>query len=342
MDMRLLGCSGTAVSQYALGTMTFGNESTEETSFALMDAYVEAGGNFLDTADIYNLGVAEEIVGRWLAARPGLAEDVVLATKGRFGTGARADVNSKGLSRRFLRRSLEESLTRLGVEHVDLYQCHAWDPLTPLEETLGFLNDAVTQGKISHFGFSNFTGWQLTKAVYECRLNGWAAPVTLQPQYSLLVRETESEIVPAALDAGIGLLPWSPLAGGWLTGKYQHNAEPAADSRFAGRSGSGQSSWRARNDDPRTWNVLDALGSVAAEQEATVTQTALAWVAQQPGVTSVILGARSVDQLAGNLGAVGLVLTDAQLQKLDQASRPELTEYPYGAPALAQRSRVIT
>ncbi len=342
MEMRLLGRSGTAVSRYALGTMTFGGDADEETSFAMMDAYVEAGGNFIDTADIYNTGTSEEIIGRWLAARPGLAEEIVIATKARFGTGARSDVNSLGLSRRFMQRSLNESLRRLGVEHIDLYQCHSWDPLTPLTETLAFLADAVAQGKISYYGFSNFTGWQLTKAVYECRLNGWPAPVTLQPQYSLLVRETESEIVPAALDAGVGLLPWSPLAGGWLTGKYTRDAEPAGDSRFAGRSAAGQSSWQARNNDARTWQVLDELRAVADKLGASVSQVALAWVAQQRAVTSVILGARRVDQLEANLGADSLVLSPDQVERLTTISAPAQTEYPYGAPALEQRDRTIS
>ncbi|GAA1337841.1 aldo/keto reductase [Arthrobacter roseus] len=341
MEMRLLGHSGTAVSQYALGTMTFGGDADEQTSFAMMDAYVAAGGNFIDTADIYTTGLSEEIVGRWLASRQDVADEIVLATKARFGTGARADVNSRGLSRRFLQRSLDESLARLNVEHIDLYQCHSWDPLTPLTETLGYLSDAVAQGKISYYGFSNFTGWQLTKAVYECRLNGWPAPVTLQPQYSLLVRETESEIVPAALDAGIGLLPWSPLAGGWLTGKYTRDAEPGEDSRFAGRSAAGQSSWQSRNSDARTWQVLDELGSIATELEATVSQVALAWLSQQPAVTSVILGARTVDQLEANLGAAALILTQEQLERLSTISAPGQTEYPYGPPALDQRDRAI-
>ncbi|HYO18070.1 MAG TPA: aldo/keto reductase, partial [Dermatophilaceae bacterium] len=217
MHHRTLGNSGTVVSTYALGTMTFGAEADEPAAHAIIDDYVAAGGNFVDTADVYGRGDSEEIIGRWLAAHPTQAEQVVIATKGRFAMGD--GPNDLGTSRRHLRCALDASLRRLGVEQIDLYQMHAWDGVTPLEESLRFLDDAVRNGKIAYYGFSNFLGWQLTKAVHVARANGFTPPVTLQPQYSLLVREIESEIVPACLDAGIGLLPWSPLAGGWLTGK---------------------------------------------------------------------------------------------------------------------------
>ena len=187
MEYRTLGASGAVVSNYALGTMTFGAEATEEQSHAILDGYLAAGGNFIDTADVYSSGVSEEIIGRWLAARPEARDRVVLATKGRFPMGQ--SPNDVGTSRRHLNRALDDSLRRLGVEQIDLYQLHAWDPITPLEESLRFLHDAVSSGKIAYYGFSNFLGWQLTKAVHLARAHGWSAPVTLQPQYSLLVRE---------------------------------------------------------------------------------------------------------------------------------------------------------
>lgn len=230
LEYRTLGNSGAVVSNYALGTMTFGAEATEETSHAILDGYVAAGGNFLDTADVYTAGASEEIIGRWLKKRPDARDSVVLASKGRFPMGT--SPNDVGTSRRHLTRALDDSLRRLGVEQIDLYQMHAWDPITPLEETLRFLHDAVSCGKIAYYGFSNFLGWQLTKAVHVARAHGWNMPVTLQPQYSLLVREIESEIVPAALDAGIGLLPWSPLGGGWLTGKYKRDEPPTGATRL--------------------------------------------------------------------------------------------------------------
>ena len=211
MQHRTLGHSGAVVTSFALGTMTFGAEATEETSHDILDSYFDAGGNFIDTADVYSSGVSEEIIGRWLARRAGLRDRAVIATKGRFPMGTAP--NDVGTSRRHLTRALDDSLRRLGVEQIDLYQMHAWDPITPLEETLRFLDDAVGRGKIAYYGFSNFLGWQLTKAVHVARSQGWNPPVSLQPQYSLLVRDIEHEIVPAALDAGIGLLPWSPLGG---------------------------------------------------------------------------------------------------------------------------------
>lgn len=221
MEYRMLGRSGTVISAQTLGTMTFGSEADEETSAAMLTAFVEAGGTCIDTADAYGPGRSEEIIGRWLAAHPTDAAQVVLATKARFAMGS--GVNDLGLSRRHLQRALDGSLRRLGIDHLELYQMHAWDDYTPVEETLRFLDDAVTSGKISYYGFSNYLGWQLTKAVHVAQAHGWAASVTLQPQYNLLARDVELEIVPAALDAGMGLLPWSPLGGGWLTGKYQRD-----------------------------------------------------------------------------------------------------------------------
>ncbi|UFU04037.1 aldo/keto reductase [Ruania suaedae] len=336
---RNLGRSGAVVFEQALGTMTFGKEADEETSHALIDAYRAAGGNFLDTADVYSSGTSEEIVGRWLAANPSEAQQMVIATKARFpmGTGP----NDLGTSRRHLRTALDDSLRRLGVEHIDLYQMHAWDALTPIEETLRFLDDAVSAGKIGYYGFSNFTGWQLTKAVHVADRHGWALPATLQPQYSLLVRGIEHEIVPASLDAGIGLLPWSPLGGGWLTGKYERDVAPTGATRLGENPERGMEAWQKRNDNERTWRVLDAVTDIAATHEASASQVSLAWLGAQPGVTSVILGARSLDQLRDNLGAVELTLSTDELERLTAASEPETDDYPYGGPGRAQRHRKI-
>lgn len=339
MKYRLLGRSGAVVSAQALGTMTFGAEADETTSGEIMTRFMERGGTFFDTADVYSAGISEEIIGRWLAAHPTDASQLVIATKGRFqmGTGP----NDRGLSRRHLRAALDASLSRLGVEHIDLYQMHAWDALTPLEETLGFLNDAVSQGKISYYGFSNYLGWQLTKAAHVASARGWAAPATLQPQYSLLVRDIEHEIVPAALDAGVGLLPWSPLGGGWLSGKYQRDVSPTGHTRLGENPERGMEAWRARNADERTWEVIDAVREIAEVHEASSSQVALAWVAAQPAVTSVILGARSVKQLDDNMGAVDLNLSVEELQKLTEVSQPRVDSYPYGTGGVQQRNRDI-
>ncbi|MBG6224850.1 aryl-alcohol dehydrogenase (NADP+) [Arthrobacter sp. CAN_A2] len=339
MQYRKLGNSGTSVSHLALGTMTFGAEADEAGSHAILSDYAAAGGNLIDTADVYTAGASEEIIGRWLAKNPAERDRMVLASKGRFPMGE--DVNDLGLSRRHLRRALDASLTRLGVDHIDLYQVHSWDPLTPLEETLGFLNEAVVQGKIGYYGFSNYTGWQLTKAVMIARRRGYSLPVTLQPQYSLLVREIEAEIVPAVLDAGMGMLPWSPLGGGWLTGKYTRDTEPTGATRLGENPQRGMEAWEQRNAQERTWRIIDTVTGIASERGVNASHVALAWVAAKPGVTSVILGARTQEQLADNLASADLDLTPEDLARLDEVSAPTFSDYPYGGPGIEQRSRAI-
>jgi len=337
---RTLGRSGAVVSAQALGTMTFGAEADEATSHALIDAYVEAGGNFIDTADVYSAGVSEEIIGRWLASHPEEARQIVLATKGRFPMGP--GPNDLGTSRKHLRDALDASLRRLGVDHIDLYQLHAWDAISPLDETLRFLDDAVTAGKIGYYGFSNFTGWQLTKAVHLAERHGWSLPVTLQPQYNLLVRGIEQEIVPAAVDAGMGLLPWSPLGGGWLSGKYRRDESPTGSTRLGENPDRGMEAWEKRNADERTWRVIDAVSAVAEEHGATHSQVSLAWLQAQPAVTSVILGVRTLEQLRDNMGADSLQLSDEQLDQLTVASKPEIEDYPYGTAGVQQRHRKLS
>jgi len=203
IEYRKLGNSGTIVTKFCLGTMTFGAEADEATSHRLLDDYAKAGGNFIDTADVYSTGVAETIVGKWLKGHPTEARQMVVASKARFPMGP--GPNDIGISRRHLSEALDASLRRLGLQQLDLYQMHAWDALTPIEETLRFLDDAIGAGKIAYYGFSNFLGWHVAEASALAKARGWAAPMTLQPQYSLLAREIEFEIVPACLDAGIGL-----------------------------------------------------------------------------------------------------------------------------------------
>lgn len=339
MQYRKLGNSGTVVSAYALGTMTFGAESDEATSIRLMDDYVAAGGNFIDTANVYSAGVSEEIVGRWLKSKPGALRDLVITTKGRFPMGN--GPNHLGLSRKNLREALDASLKRLGIEHIDLYQLHAFDALTPVEETLRFLDDSIRNGKIAYYGFSNFLGWQMTKAVWIAKSEGLAPPVTLQPQYNLLVRDIEHEIVPAALDAQIGLLPWSPLGGGWLSGKYKRDQMPTGATRLGENPKRGMEAFDKRNSSALTWDVIGAVEDIAKARGATMAQVALAWVAARPAVTSVILGARTTEQLADNLGAADLVLTEDEIAALSAISRPEMSDYPYGEGGISQRNRNI-
>jgi aryl-alcohol dehydrogenase-like predicted oxidoreductase len=218
VQYRLFTGTGTIVSNLALGTMGFGTETDDDEAFDILDAFVEADGNLIDTADVYGGGASEELLGRWFAARPADVTDrVVLATKGRFATGP--DTNQNGSSRRSLDRALSASLRRLGRDSVDLYQLHGWDPHTPVEETLRFLDDAVRAGKVHYIGLSNVTGWQLQLILSTARGLGLNVPISLQPQYSLVSRELEFEVVRVALHNGIGLLPWSPLASGFLSGK---------------------------------------------------------------------------------------------------------------------------
>ncbi len=339
MEYRTLGASGAVVSTYALGTMTFGNETDEPGSHAQLDRYVDAGGNFIDTADVYSSGVSEEIIGRWLA-KSSARDDVVLATKGRFPMGD--SPNDVGTSRRHLRRALDASLSRLGVDHVDLYQLHAWDPITPLEETLSFLEDAVRAGKISYGGLSNFTGWQLQKACDLIERRAWSPLVTLQPQYNLLVREIEWEIVPAAQENGLGLLPWSPLGGGWLTGKYSFDEEPTGATRLGENPDRGVESWHRRSRNQRVRDVVDAVREIAESRGISMAQVSLAWLVDRPAITSVILGARTIEQLDDNLAAADLHLSEDETRKLNQASDPGAADYPYGGPGVAQRDRPIT
>jgi aryl-alcohol dehydrogenase-like predicted oxidoreductase len=340
MEYRLLGSSGAAVSALALGTLTFGNETDEAGSFEQLDRFTEAGGNLVDTADVYADGRSEEIIGRWLAARPGMRKQVVVATKGRFPTDETP--NGHGLSRQHLARALDASLRRLGTDVIDLYQVHAWDPLTRVGETLRFLDDAVRAGKINYVGLSNFTGWQLQKAVDLAEFRGLSAPVSLQPQYSLLARAVEWEIVPACQAAGLGLLAWSPLASGWLTGKYQRGEPPAAGPRVLENADEGMRIWNQRGQAEQTWQVIDAAGQMAGAHGTSLAQVAIAWLLARPAVSSVILGARTVEQLADNMAAAGLQLTAEETRLLDEASAPATPDYPYGAPGQAQRSRRIS
>jgi aryl-alcohol dehydrogenase-like predicted oxidoreductase len=337
---RNLPGTGTSVSNVALGTMGFGTETQEAEAFAILDRFVEVNGNLVDTSNVYGGGKSEELLGRWFASRPtDITSRVVLATKARFGTGS--DVNEAGSSRRNLDRALTASLRRLGRDNVDLYQLHGWDPLTPIEETLRFLDDAVHAGKINYIGLSNFTGWQMQLAISTAKASGLHVPVTVQPQYSLVSREIEFEIVPAALHNNIGLLPWSPLAAGFLSGKYSKGEQAPSDAR--GGAGSPMNDYifgdLAAKD--QNWSTLDAVRSIAQKLGVTPTQIAYSWVINRPGVTAPIMGARTTQQLESNLAAADLELDEASTALLDEVSAPTPNEYPYGPFGVKQRDRYV-
>jgi aryl-alcohol dehydrogenase-like predicted oxidoreductase len=335
---RQLGGSGAVVSNFSLGTMTFGSETPEAESHAQLDLFAQEGGTVIETADVYSGGASEEIVGRWLATRSRATTDsMFIAGKGRFPVGVPA--RDAGLSRRHLRRALDASLARLGVEHLDLYQVHSWDPVTPLEETLGFLEDAVRAGKVSYAGLSNFLGWQIAQAATLAR--GRFPLVSVQPQYNLLVREVEWEIIPASEANGLGVLPWSPLGGGWLAGKYTKDAPPTGATRLGENPDRGVEAYGKRSRDARTWDVLDAIATVAARTECTKAQVALAWLDTRPSVSSIILGCRTSEQLTSNLDAGDVVLSTEDLSLLDSASDPAPADWPYGAAGIEQRSRPL-
>ena len=323
-DLVQLGRSGVRVSRICLGTMNFGNEQwgcDEPTSAKIIDAYLGAGHNFIDTANIYAGGRSEEIVGRAIASR---REEVVLATKG-FNPADGGGPNQWGNSRANLTASLENSLRRLGTDYVDLYQCHSWDRTTPVEETMNALDDFVRSGKVRYVGVSNWLASQIVEGQWAAANRGGTPIVSLQPQYSLVVRDIEIDILPTAKRHGLGVIVWSPLGGGLLTGK--HSRDKAADDSRFGKVGSGDI-WellKASLFTDRNFDIVDAVGEVAKQAGSTHTSVAVAWTLAQDGVTSAIIGPRSVEQLEDNLVAAELVLTDEQLKGLDRASRTPLT-----------------
>jgi aryl-alcohol dehydrogenase-like predicted oxidoreductase len=323
MDYRNLGKTGLKVSELCLGAMTFGRECDETLSYRMMDRFAEAGGNFIDTADVYSAGRSEEIVGAWLKGKD--REDWVLATKVRFGTMGRDRVNRSGLSRKHIAAEVDASLKRLQVDYIDLYQVHCWDRFAPLEETLSTLNDIVRAGKVRYIGASNYSGWQLQKAIDISKANGWEPFTCLQALYNLLDRELEWELLPVAHAEGLGVLPWSPLRGGWLSGKYRRGmTAPGAGTRIEIAASQGWSETWERYGNEFTWKLVDAMEATGKAPA----QVALNWLLRQPGVTAPIIGARTMEQLESNLGAVGWVLTADEVAGLDKASHRPLP-YPY-------------
>jgi aryl-alcohol dehydrogenase-like predicted oxidoreductase len=318
MEYRKLGRTGLKVSELCMGTMQFGWTADEELSYRILDASFEAGINFLDTADVYSRwapgnpgGVAEQIIGQWLKRSKIPRDRVVIATKvrGRMGEGP----NDEGLSRGHILSAVEASLRRLDVDYIDLYQTHSYDRDTPIEETLGALDDLVEQGKVRYIGCSNYPAWRLTEAVWTAEHYGLARYDSLQPHYHLAHRaEFERELAEVCRAYGIGVIPYSPLAGGFLTGKYRKGANlPESD-----RAGGAQRYFNDRN-----WALLDKMEQIGKDRGGcSISQIALAWLLSDPVITSPIIGPRSLDQLTDNLGAAGLRLSQEEKKILDEAS----------------------
>ncbi len=325
MEYTFLGKTGLKVSRFCLGCMTFGRESSKETAFKMLDYFLEVGGNFFDTADVYGRGTSEKILGEWLQDKP--RDELVIATKvrGRMGE----DPNNEGLSRKHILSAVDASLKRLNLDYIDLYQVHMWDSAAPLEETLSTLNDLVRMGKVRYIGASNFAAWQLQKAIDLSKHHGWESFVSLQPLYNLLDRELEWELIPLCRAEGLGTLIWSPLRGGWLTGKYSRDMDaPPAGTRVSKATEEGWSESWDEYDTERTWRILDAVQAIAGDLGRSPAQISLRWLVQRPGVTSPIVGASKFRHLEDNLAAAEFKLSEEQMQRLNQVS--ELPKpYPY-------------
>jgi aryl-alcohol dehydrogenase-like predicted oxidoreductase len=326
MEYRQLGNSGLRVSTLTLGTMGFGGRGWAEAvgTLGVEDARRQiglardAGVNLIDTADVYSSGRSEEIIGEALGRS---RDDVLIATKLRMPMGEGA--NDAGLSRHHIVRGVEASLRRLNTDWIDLYQAHEWDGATPLEETLAAFDALVQSGKVRYVGCSNYSGWQLMKALGVSERHGYTRYVSQQIYYSLQARDAEAELVPVSLDQGVGILVWSPLAGGLLSGKYRRNQPtPEGTRRFAG--------WDEPpvHDEERLYDTIDTLVSIAEAHGVSAAQVALAWLISRPAVTSVIIGARTEEQLTDNLAGASLELSEDELRRLDEVSREPL-RYPH-------------
>ena len=339
MTYSTLGRSGLVVSPFALGTMTFGAQRwgcDEASARAVFDAYRDRGGNFIDTADVYGGGQSEAMLGRFIADSKS-REDVVLATKFGFNSGSSPLDATPGRTRgphgggagaKHIHQALEASLRRLGTDYVDLYWMHIWDGITPVEEIVQVLGGLVQAGKIRYYGLSDMPAWVAMKAATLATERGVPGPIAIQVEYSLVARDIEREHVPVAREGRMGVVPWSPLAGGFLTGKYRRDESPKGG-RLSSANPFGDSKFTDAN-----WDAIEVVVSVAGEQGCTPAQVALAWVSSQPGVTSTIIGARTVEQLGANLEAGSIVLTPEQMQRLSAACLPE----PGFSGSLASRS----
>ena len=333
MEYRFMGRTGLKASEICLGCQTFGWGADEPTAHALADRFIAAGGNFFDTSNTYNEGKSETMLGSWIKSRKNRAQ-IVVNTKVFFPAGK--GPNDTGLSRKHILEQVDVSLRRLQTDYIDLYQMHCWDASTPLEETLRTLDDVVRAGKVRYIGASNYTPSQLMRAIMLSEMHNWVRFDCLQPEYSLLVRSTEWELLPLCSSEGIGVIAWSPLAGGWLSGKYRRGQPPPPDSRV-GRADRWDDQAEQRESE-RTWQIIDALDEVSRDCGRSLSQVALNWLLQQPGVTAPIIGARTLAQLEDNLGSVGWSLNADQMAKLDAASAIPLPS-PYNFIARYTRKR---
>jgi aryl-alcohol dehydrogenase-like predicted oxidoreductase len=316
MDYRQLGRTGVQVSPLCLGCMMFGRRTSPEDSYTIIDRALDAGVNFLDTANVYARGLSEEITGEALR-RNSRRQRVVLATKV-HGRMADDDVNALGNSRRHIIAECEASLTRLKTDYIDLYQIHRPESATPIDETLRALDDLVRSGKVRYIGTSTFGAWQVVESLWASKELGLNRFVTEQPPYNILDRRIERELVPMAETFGIGLVPWSPIAGGLLSGKYRRDQPMPADSRFADQTNPNRQDRLVE----QVYDVVEQLEPIAQSKDCTLVQLAVAWVLSQPGISSPIIGPRTMPQLEEYLGAPSVRLSQADLETIDQLVPP--------------------
>lgn len=338
LGVRRLGSTGAEVSELALGTLTFGRETDEAAAEKILHTFLDAGGNLLDTADAY--GRSEEVLAPLLK---GIRDEVVISSK--VGLPIRPGANSEGTSRLRIHQQIERTLRRLGTDHVDVYYCHAWDPVTPLEETLKTLDSLVQQGKVRYLGVSNYFGWQIAMALGVAALHDWTAPSVVTAEYSLIERGVEREIRSLCEHQNLALMPWGPLGGGMLSGKYRGAGQPAAGTR-AGEASNSAATMQRRLASARPAAVADAVFEIADRIGRTPAQVALNWTLHRPSVVAPIVGVRTLEQLQDNLGATGWQLDTADTEHLDEVSSispgyPAAWEARFGIRAGARPDREV-
>ncbi|WP_447879666.1 aldo/keto reductase [Serratia fonticola] len=328
-----LGKSGLRVSPFCLGTMTFGEDwgwgASVDESKNILSEYIENGGNFIDTANIYTNGHSEEIIGDYFTKKQALRDRVVIATKF-FGNLYAGDPNGGSTGRKAIIKQCEESLRRLQTDYIDLYWMHNWDPSVPVEETLRTMEDLVTSGKVRYLGVSNLPAWKVAQMHSITHFRGWARIIAIQIEYSLLERTAEGELMPMANELGLGIMPWSPLRNGWLSGKYTRENKKILHSERTGPQ---------ETPSEKDYQVIDILRSIAEEKKVSPAAIALSWIQNRPGITSTVLGVRSIQQLRDNIQALNITLSASEIVSLEEATHP-LLNYPYDnnkffAPTLA-------
>ncbi len=324
MNYTMLGSSGLKVSELCMGAMTFGRETSKPDSFTMLDMFVEAGGNFIDTANVYSAGLSETILGEWLANQS--RDELVIATKVRFPMGEKP--NQSGLGRKHITASIEASLQRMGTDYADILYAHAWDYNTPLEETMGVFADLVKQGKIRYAAVSNYGARHIQRAADLSEFKGYTPYIALQAKYNLVTRSPEWELLDACAENGLGFVVWGPLFGGWLSGRYRRGMTEPPEGRIKEAEKHDWFEKWSRYNREETWVIIDKVLEIAERLDKSPAQVSLNWLLNKPKVSSIILGASKIRHLEDNMGCTGWRLSDEDMAELDAASESE-KPYPY-------------